>query len=80
MLPEGEIPGNVPLHLDSEPAREGIAFNIGYYMVYFIVFSIAFAILRALFGRIYQRLNDSEKPVDWGKRFRRATNEDEAPK
>ena len=49
-------------------------------MVYFVVFSVAFAILRWIFSRVYQRIYNSEKPIDWGKRFRRATNEDDAPK
>ena len=55
-------------------------FNMGYYITYFVVFSIAFAVLRWLFGKIYQKYNEGEKPIDWGKRFKRATNEDEAPK
>jgi hypothetical protein len=49
-------------------------------LVYFVVLSIAFAIVRNLFGRVYARLNAGEKPIDWGKRFRRVTNEDDAPK
>jgi hypothetical protein len=45
----------------------------------FIMFTVAFAILRRLFGRLWARVKDSEKPMNWRKRFRRATvdNEDD---
>lgn len=48
----------------------GWAYSVGYFMMYTIVLSVAFAVVRNLFSRVYQRLN-GDKPVDWGKRFRR---------
>lgn len=42
----------------------------------FIIFSVAFAILRALFTRMYDRVK-SEKPINWRKRFKRATRDEE---
>ena len=54
--------------------------DVPYMIASFIIFSIAFAIMRSLFGRMLARINNSEKPINWRKRFKRATKEDENDK
>lgn len=46
----------------------------------FIIFSVSFAIVRNIFGRLAERYRTSEKPMpsmNWRKRFKRATKENE---
>ena len=40
------------------------------------MFSVGFAVLRNLFGRAYIKLNATEEPASWGRRFRRATHDE----